>query len=109
MRSTLITIAFLLHSQAFAATSPATVEPAKRNVTSVHPTSATPTRVKFQPGQEPARLDTVKSTQVSQAAPRNLPATDEASEPDGMSYGTLLAALALMATIAIRRSRAGIP
>jgi hypothetical protein len=103
MRPALITIAFLLHSQAFAATPPTAVEPAKKTVT-----SATPTHVKFQPGQETARRDTVKSTPARQTA-QNPPATHEASDPDGMPYGTLLAALALMATIAVRRSRAGSP
>jgi hypothetical protein len=109
MRLALITIVFLLHSQTFAATPIATEKPAKKAVASAHQPGATVTRMKFQPGQEAARLNAAHGTPQARQATPNPPAIKDTSETEGLPYGTLLATLVLMAAIAVRRSRAGRP
>lgn len=111
MRLALITIVFLLHSQAFAAAPIATEKPVKKAVASAHQPGATAkaTRMKFQPGQESARLNTAHSTPQARQTAQNPPALKDSSETEGLPYGTLLATLVLMAAIAVRRSSAGRP
>jgi hypothetical protein len=109
MRPVLITAVCLLHSLAFAATPAATANPAKKAVASVPPSSATATRMKFQPGQEASSINAVQGSTPARQKAQNTPVVEKANEPEGLSYGTLLAALALMAAIAVRRSSAGRP
>lgn len=113
MRLALITIVFLLHSQTFAAAPIATEKPVKKAVASAHQPGTTATvkatRMKFQPGQESARLNTAHSTPQARQTAQNPPALKDSSETEGLSYGTLLATLVLMAAIAVRRSKAGRP
>jgi hypothetical protein len=109
MRPVLITVVCLLHGLAFAATPAATADPAKKAVATVQPTRATATRMKFQPGQEAASMTAVQASPQARQKAQNPPLPEEANEPEGLSYGTLLAALALMAAIAVRRSNAGRP
>ena len=108
MRLALITIVFLLHSQTFAAAPIATDKPAKKAVASAHQTgaTATATRMKFQPGQESARLNAAHSTPQARQTAQTPPALKDSNETESLSYGTLLATLVLMAAIAVRRSRA---
>jgi hypothetical protein len=109
MRPVLITAVCLLNSLAFAATPAAPANPAKKAVATVQPVSATATRMKFQPGQEAASINAVQGSPQTRQKAQNTPVTKESSEPEGLSYGTLLAALALMAAIAVRRFNAGRP
>jgi hypothetical protein len=109
MRPVLITAVCLLHSLAFAATPAATANPAKKPAATVQPTKATATRMKFHPGQEGASMNAVQGAPQARKKAQNTPVAEEANEPEGLSYGTLLAALALMAAIAVRRSNAGRP
>lgn len=66
------------------------------------------TRMKLQPGQEAIKVSSahtaVQGRPMAQGSVAGQP-----DESDGLSYGTLLATLVLMAAIAVRRSKAGRP
>ena len=70
--------------------------------------NAKATRMKLQPGTEPVKLSTVRGTEpVINSTSLNAAAIDEAGPDDSgwHPYGTLLATLALMCVIAIRRHK----
>jgi hypothetical protein len=79
----------------------------------VTPTGATAkaTRMKLQPGTEPVKVNTVHSVNTVRNGQSGLGVTAAAGEADTDEsgwhpYGTLLATLALMGVIAVRRHKA---
>lgn len=116
MRLALITIAFLLHSQISAAATTAQMAsgtPAKtvktvKTAKSAHQSGVRSTHMKMQPGQESVRVNAVHGVgQAGRQTGQHTPVVKAADETEGLSYGTLLATLVLMAAIAVRRLKAG--
>lgn len=66
------------------------------------------TRMKLQPGQEAIKVSAAHTAMQGRPMAQGTVA-GQPDEPDGLSYGTLLATLVLMAAIAVRRSKAGRP
>ena len=74
-------------------------------------TTAKATRMKLQPGTEPVKVNTVHGVDTVRSSQPSLGATAageaDADESGWHPYGTLLATLALMGVIAVRRHKAG--
>ena len=110
MRSALIIIALLLHELTFAGTSIAPEKPSGKAVNGARPPQigAAATHMKFQSQHEAVRLNTARTPAPLKTAPTPAVVQD-AREGEGLPGGTLLAALALMIAIAVRRSSAEKP
>jgi hypothetical protein len=109
MRSALIIIALLVHGLTFAEMPIVSGKPAEQAIAGAPQISAAATRVKFQPQHDASPLNTAQSAAPPLQAAPNPAAAKDAREAEGLSWGTWLAALALMVAIAFRRSRAEKP